>query len=712
MSSNSPGDSTQSQTTSAPSVQAIPDDSIDLRVYINVMLSWWKEILLIALLCGLVGGGGHWLLQRSGEPRYASSAAAAIIRTISEVTLDERFTTISENPSASAAVSRRNALVALAESPALATAVIEELGESIPEDLREPSRLARLVVAEMATANGRTGDSDLIRITATTNSPEVSTLIATAWTRAFVQNVNQIYGQVPDALFDSIAIEQETSRINYESAQQAYEEFLAQSNVDELTRIISDRETVINVLRSGRNDLLNGLVTSAVDSRNEVASAVSDAQAQNLSTPIVVEQEGKRDLVEAYVKSIYDGQVQVVQEQAGRDQQMLKGYYTRWLQVSQALDQATALRTQTQAIADSTGTANSAETDGEAGQLGSGSSALVLSLLKLQAFTGALDTPVTQDLAVDSPSDVTVNAAAAEAQAAAAPGLVQSSQPVQVQVGATPLQIQLSDVATMTNAQILAELDAMVTTLAQRRDELQTSIDSLAQTMLDGSTFQIPKISPNENAVALNLPALVDSILGSSIITTTSAALQAASTWDVGELANLYNTSDLQALALAQSSGNDALLDTITAAEAELRTLKADLEAERTTQLELTQARDLAQDAFRSADRKKTELTLARAGAGGEVRFAAPAVAPVTPITGINPLLVFIAATMAGFVLGVIVAFIADAMGQPPFLSRRSSRQKQSLAASIISEVIKSPHEGHYSCRRTRHTSLSADNFG
>lgn len=56
----------------------------------------------------------------------------------------------------------------------------------------------------MATVEGRSGQSDLINITVRTDSPEVSAAIANAWAQAYVQQVNSIYGQVPDDMLASI----------------------------------------------------------------------------------------------------------------------------------------------------------------------------------------------------------------------------------------------------------------------------------------------------------------------------------------------------------------------------------------------------------------------------------------------------------------------------------------------------------------------------
>jgi capsular polysaccharide biosynthesis protein len=655
---------TPSSLAAAP--QPIADDTIDLRVYVAVLMRWWKEIVLIGLLFGVVAGGGYWLLDLSRENFYESSADVAILRTVSEVTLDERFITTAETPAAAAAATRRNALIALAKSPAIALDVIEELGDQLPEELRNPATLITRINVAMATVNGRSGDSDLIRIFATTRYPDLSAAIATSWAQAYVRNVNQIYGQVPDELFASIAVEQETSRVNYEAAQRALEEHIAQSRVDELTRAISDQESFINTLRGARSSLLSQLVSSAVAARGSVATAIGDAQAQNLSAPIVAEQEGKRNLVESYVDTVYQGQASIIQQQGERDRKLLQAYYSRWVQITSALGEAQALREQTGALVDSE-------------SAGSGSSALVLSLLKLQAFSNALDTAATQDMALDTPSTISLNTAAAEQQSAAAPGLVQSSQPVQVQVGATPLQIQLAANTEMTNAEIVGELDALIAALSERRETLQGEIDRLSAAILTGESIQVNSTSPVDSALAQSIPLLVESILSSSIITSTSSALEAASAWEIGDLAALYNTADLQALAIA-SDDDDALSETLSAGESTLRALKADLEAERTTQTELTLARDLAQDAYRAANSKKTELTLARAGAGSELRFAAPAIPPAFPVSGTSPVLVAAAATFAGFVMGIVYAFVADAMGQPPFLSRRRSPRKSNLA--------------------------------
>ncbi|MGL4647984.1 MAG: hypothetical protein ACRC1H_01145, partial [Caldilineaceae bacterium] len=353
------------------------------------------------------------------------------MRTATDVTFDERFTTQSETVAGTTIASRRNALLALALNPSLAQAVIAEVGSSLPAEQQEAAILAKSVAAVMATVDGTRGDSDLIRITAQAPSPEAAATIATAWARAYVDNVNRVYGQVPDELLASIEEEATVAEANYAAAQLALEEQRGLSLVDELTRRLADTEATLNVLRRGRQDLLNDLVDRTVEGSNKVADAVISAQAENLTAPYVSEQAGRRAIVLAWIDALYLGQAQVISEQGARDRDLLAGAYTRWVQATRALTDAEALRAQVAATTDETAP---------------GSSVLVLSLLKLQALTQALDPQPLPTLNVTAdPTYNERNQATAEDAAASSHGMVQNTQPVQMSVGATPLQLQLDD---------------------------------------------------------------------------------------------------------------------------------------------------------------------------------------------------------------------------------------------------------------------------
>ncbi len=113
------------------------DDVIDLRRYISAIGRWWREILLMTVLLGILAAAAVWLLGALSTPSYSAYADVAIVRTVSDVTFDERFTTQPEALAAANVSARRNALLALAVSPALAAQVVEEMAAVLPEDRSE-----------------------------------------------------------------------------------------------------------------------------------------------------------------------------------------------------------------------------------------------------------------------------------------------------------------------------------------------------------------------------------------------------------------------------------------------------------------------------------------------------------------------------------------------------------------------------------------------
>lgn len=629
------------------------DDEIDLRQYIDVLVRWWKEIALIALLTVVVTVVGIFGLRFLSKPLYQAGADVAILRTVSELTFDERFTTTSDTATVSNSAARRNALVALAVSPSLAAAVVDQLGDVLTTEEQEPGTLVKKITAELMSAGGRAGDSDLIRITAAAESPEKAAQIATAWAQAYVREVNQVYGQVPDELLQSIQTEQAQAKTEYEAAQSVLERFVSTSRVDELSRQIANSEAIISSLQQGKLQALGTLIAETVEARRKVAATYLDAQAQNVAAPYAREQEGRRELLLAQIDALYGAQSEVFQQQVDRDTQLLQGYYTRWLQVTRALDEARTLRMQ---VADS-------------GENASGGSALVAQVLKLQALTQmtdpqpALQGEVRQDVQLPPSS-----------QQQPAQQVIETNPPLQVQVGGTPLQIQLDASSALTKDELLTDIDALVSALVARRSELEKQIATLSEQMIGGDQYaNLNQAVQPDSALAQAITAQQASISGRTALTQTQlvGALGSASALPGAPVAELFQTDELRALAEAQSQ-DDALSGTMTELEADVRSLKADLETERARQLQLTQQRDLSWEAYRTLSSKVAELALTRAAAGSEVRFAAPGVAPADPMAGVSLSLAVALAGVVGLMIGVFVAFMSNYLGKEPFLSRRA----------------------------------------
>lgn len=128
---------------------------------------------------------------------------------------------------------------------------------------------------------------------------------------------------------------------------------------------------------------------------------------------------------------------------------------------------------------------------------------------------------------------------------------------------------------------------------------------------------------------------------------------------------------DLEAEVIAggtQLGSMQTVTSTLASALTNLRTSKAQLESETSKQLQLTQQRDLAWDAYKTLSSKVAELNLTRAAASSEVRFGAPAVPAVDSVQRIGLSLTVGASGLIGLILAVFYVFLANYLGKMPFL--------------------------------------------
>jgi uncharacterized protein involved in exopolysaccharide biosynthesis len=129
------------------------------------------------------------------------------------------------------------------------------------------------------------------------------------------------------------------------------------------------------------------------------------------------------------------------------------------------------------------------------------------------------------------------------------------------------------------------------------------------------------------------------------------ASLDAAiATWQQGQ----PEEATLQTL-----RGGGALDAVIAPLHEELRSLQAQLEAEKATLQELTQTRDLAWETYTTVARKVAELNVGAAVQGTVVRLAAPAALPTEPVSRQLVQTVALAGAVA-FMLAVGVAFVTN----------------------------------------------------
>ena len=268
-------------------------DEIDLTRYLGVLRRRWLQIVLVTVGVIVLAAIGVLLYRQMTPPVYEANATAAIVRTSTDVRFDERFTTSSDQPNLDVN-SRRAALLALVKSGSIAQQVIAELGGQLPLRLQSPARLLDAVTAEMATAAGRAGTSDLIQISVKAGSPELAAAIANAWAKAYVQQVNSIYGQVPDDMLGSVEAQLVEAQAAYNKAQASLENFLATSQLDTLTRQSEVISQTLSTLQQGKVNALNAYMNSLVNSYGSIVQTYVAAQADNQTLAFSKEQEGQR----------------------------------------------------------------------------------------------------------------------------------------------------------------------------------------------------------------------------------------------------------------------------------------------------------------------------------------------------------------------------------------------------------------------------------
>ena len=239
------------------------EDEIDLREYIEVLIKWRREIVLITLATAFVAALGVLAFRLLLPPKYEAVARVAIDRVTSAITFDERFRTLSEDLAQQAITdsnARRAALVGLASNGAVAEAVIQELGDLLTEEERDPSMLLEMVEAQIAPGTDSRTPSDLIEIKVTADSPEKAAAIANAWAKHYVEQVNSLYGRVPPVLLSSVQSELNDAKTEYQDAQKALETFLATSQLDRLNRLITEKKQLIDSLTAGTQTTTQAII--------------------------------------------------------------------------------------------------------------------------------------------------------------------------------------------------------------------------------------------------------------------------------------------------------------------------------------------------------------------------------------------------------------------------------------------------------------------
>jgi capsular polysaccharide biosynthesis protein len=658
-----------------------------LEEMLYALLRRWKLIAFGAVFTGLVALGVSFVVP----PTYEAVSTVAIAKSTVAVNFDEKLRTLTEEEllvlfrREQDLKERRKALEGLVQNAAIAQKVIEQLGDQLPDRLRQPGELIKIVEGKLV------GDSIEIRVRA--DNPTVAAAIANAWGREYEKHINSIYATTVqgEALPD---VQREAARAwsEYLKAQEELQKFIAENNIDKINRLIEEKKAILTSLSEGQRQAVKTVVDTELEARSKIISAYVNALTDNLLLAFQKEQEEKRKLLteffaaeiqnrllafqkgrelqEKVFTALVDTEIQakvaVLQQQIEDRTAKLANTYAQRRLLEQLLENAQAFRAQI-------------KTDSP--QATAVTNGLPILLLKIQAFasTNSLRCsalPQQEDSFPKGSVDLLLMRACNLPETGSFPNKLEFSLSGVGELAAEP-QKQIED------------LDALISSLQQQIEELNTSIKEQSTALLRNAGYDFLDTEPTQDdslsqAIAKRYQELFEfgqlqqlgqqSYSETSLIETIKA--KHPELFQIGEIAKL---SDLVAagnpLAASAQAVSERLLQlqgledipTYTAAakplaeaidklDKEINALQAQLESEQARKKELVRARDLAWEKYNTLANKVAEVDVASAITGTEVRFAKPAFVPEEPVSpkkALNALLgLFAGLVLAmGFVL-------------------------------------------------------------
>jgi uncharacterized protein involved in exopolysaccharide biosynthesis len=165
------------------------EDEIDLRVYINVLIRYWRLIVGLTVVAGVAALVVSLLLP----PQYQATAVVVVTRPLYQFQLAPGIENLPESTAGTQVLSGKAALD-LAVSDAMIQQLLDQVGNDLPPEERFLVPMREMLKA----AQG--GDASIIRLTVTNRDPQRVAKIANAWASLYVRQVNDLYGQSSEQL--------------------------------------------------------------------------------------------------------------------------------------------------------------------------------------------------------------------------------------------------------------------------------------------------------------------------------------------------------------------------------------------------------------------------------------------------------------------------------------------------------------------------------
>jgi capsular polysaccharide biosynthesis protein len=119
---------------------------------------------------------------------------------------------------------------------------------------------------------------NLLQLTVKANNPEEATDVANAWAQVFVDIANAAFQQ-PATAIEVIEDQVNSSRLEYDSAQKALEDFLQSSMIEELQLEIDIRESAIEDIRFSFQNSTKEQLTALLNARDQTNQSINAARA-------------------------------------------------------------------------------------------------------------------------------------------------------------------------------------------------------------------------------------------------------------------------------------------------------------------------------------------------------------------------------------------------------------------------------------------------
>ena len=237
------------------------EDEIDLREYLHVLIRHWKLIVSITLIAVIAAVLVGFLAPLT----YEAKASVLITETRAQIVFEPKYRTFSSVEQEEL----KQALVALVKSNSVAASVVEKLGDALGPAEQNVIRIQKKVGVKTV--------GDLIEISVKSGDPEKAADIANAWAEAYVDYINGLYtgtSQSPDEL----KTQADDAKKGYEEKQRAWESFVSNNRLDELQRLIEDKELLVDV-KYLREQIAAGISTPASAAANSLAIILLQAKA-------------------------------------------------------------------------------------------------------------------------------------------------------------------------------------------------------------------------------------------------------------------------------------------------------------------------------------------------------------------------------------------------------------------------------------------------